>query len=437
MAEQLRMTLSSQGIRTISRAALLGNLVAVGIQYRSSRLVIFLWWLAVISLAILLLSSYWPRTVVPFPTFEKMLTEGSVHSVEINGNEVKFAAKRGRFKSEIAEASGSTLVGNIVAARVPLRFGSSSEGIAATWTLWGLLILLLSTLLVLPINTPRPTLARSPARLASLGDKKVTFKDLAISEEKLAVIKSFRDFLHEAQKFQRLGGRMEKGALIIGPPGSGKTYLMRAIAGEFNVPAFQVSGGEFLQPSPELASERIRDLFEQGKKNAPCVICIDEFEALVRSRTLWPDGLSLYLEAASSQFLSELDGFQTNEGVIVFGATSRPELLDPAVTRSGRLGTVVLLGPPRLEEVEELLRIQLRKIPLGEDVDLSALASEYKSRFPNAQYADFVEIIQQAPIAVGRTAGKFLTQADLLNALSSWESRASASAANAGQNADS
>ena len=214
---------------------------------------------------------------------------------------------------------------------------------------------------------------KSRARLLSMQQKKVTFKDVAGVDEAKEELREIIEFLREAQKFQKLGGRIPKGVLLVGPPGTGKTLLARAVAGEANVPFFSISGSDFVEMFVGVGASRVRDLFEQGKKNAPCIIFIDEIDAVGRHRGAGLGGGHDEREQTLNQLLVEMDGFESNEGVILMAATNRPDVLDPALLRPGRFDRRVVVSRPDVRGREEILRVHTRKIPLAEDVDLSVL----------------------------------------------------------------
>ena len=205
---------------------------------------------------------------------------------------------------------------------------------------------------------------KSRARLHSTQQKKVTFKDVAGVEEAKEELQEIIEFLREPQKFQKLGGRIPKGVLLIGSPGTGKTLLARAIAGEASVPFFSISGSDFVEMFVGVGASRVRDLFEQGKKNAPCIIFIDEIDAVGRHRGAGLGGGHDEREQTLNQLLVEMDGFESNEGVILVAATNRPDVLDPALLRPGRFDRRVVVGRPDVQGREAILKVHTKKIPL-------------------------------------------------------------------------
>ena len=218
---------------------------------------------------------------------------------------------------------------------------------------------------------------KSRARLLTAHQKKVTFKDVAGVEEAKEELQEIIDFLKEPQKFQKLGGRIPKGVLLVGPPGTGKTLLARAIAGEANVPFFSISGSDFVEMFVGVGASRVRDLFEQGKKNAPCIIFIDEIDAVGRHRGAGLGGGHDEREQTLNQLLVEMDGFESNEGVILIAATNRPDVLDPALLRPGRFDRRVVVARPDVKGREGILAVHVRKIPLAEDVDISGDCAQH------------------------------------------------------------
>jgi cell division protease FtsH len=249
---------------------------------------------------------------------------------------------------------------------------------------------------------------KSRARLLSMQQKKVTFKDVAGVEEAKEELREIIEFLREAQKFQKLGGRIPKGVLLVGPPGTGKTLLARAVAGEANVPFFSISGSDFVEMFVGVGASRVRDLFEQGKKNAPCIVFIDEIDAVGRHRGAGLGGGHDEREQTLNQLLVEMDGFESNEGVILMAATNRPDVLDPALLRPGRFDRRVVVSRPDVRGREEILRVHTRKIPLAEDVDLSVLSRGT----PGFSGADLANMVNEAALAAARQNRKAVLHYD-------------------------
>ena len=249
---------------------------------------------------------------------------------------------------------------------------------------------------------------KSRARLLSMQQKKVTFKDVAGVDEAKEELKEIIEFLREAQKFQKLGGRIPKGVLLVGPPGTGKTLLARAVAGEANVPFFSISGSDFVEMFVGVGASRVRDLFEQGKKNAPCIIFIDEIDAVGRHRGAGLGGGHDEREQTLNQLLVEMDGFESNDGVILVAATNRPDVLDPALLRPGRFDRRVIVGRPDVRGREEVLAVHAKKVPVADDVDLRVMARGT----PGFSGADLANMVNEAALVAARFNRKSVTMDD-------------------------
>ena len=249
---------------------------------------------------------------------------------------------------------------------------------------------------------------KSRARLLSAQQKKATFKDVAGTDEAKEELQEIIEFLKDPQKFQKLGGRIPKGVLLVGPPGTGKTLLARAIAGEANVPFFSISGSDFVEMFVGVGASRVRDLFEQGKKNAPCIIFIDEIDAVGRHRGAGLGGGHDEREQTLNALLVEMDGFESNDGVILIAATNRPDVLDPALLRPGRFDRRVVVARPDVKGREEILRVHTRKVPLADDVDLSVIARGS----PGFSGADLANLVNEAALWAARQNRKTVMMAD-------------------------
>ena len=249
---------------------------------------------------------------------------------------------------------------------------------------------------------------KSRAKLLNNQQKRVTFKDVAGVEEAKEELQEIIEFLKDPQKFQKLGGRIPKGVLMVGPPGTGKTLLAKAIAGEANVPFFSISGSDFVEMFVGVGASRVRDLFEQGKKNAPCIIFIDEIDAVGRHRGAGLGGGHDEREQTLNQLLVEMDGFESNDGVILVASTNRPDVLDPALLRPGRFDRRVVVGRPDVKGREGILKVHTRKIPLDENVDISVIARGT----PGFTGADLANIVNEAALNAARYNKKVVTMSD-------------------------
>ena len=249
---------------------------------------------------------------------------------------------------------------------------------------------------------------KSRARLLTSQQKKVTFKDVAGIEEAKEELQEVIEFLREPQKFQKLGGRIPKGVLLVGAPGTGKTLLARAVAGEANVPFFSISGSDFVEMFVGVGASRVRDLFEQGKKSAPCIVFIDEIDAVGRHRGAGLGGGHDEREQTLNQLLVEMDGFDSNEGVILIAATNRPDVLDPALLRPGRFDRRVVVNRPDVRGRAGILRVHTKKVPLAADVDLHVLARGT----PGFSGADLANMVNESALFAARQNRKVVTMHD-------------------------
>jgi cell division protease FtsH len=249
---------------------------------------------------------------------------------------------------------------------------------------------------------------KSRAKLLTEKHGRVTFEDVAGIDEAKAELEEIVDFLRDPQKFQRLGGKIPKGVLLVGPPGTGKTLLARSIAGEANVPFFTISGSDFVEMFVGVGASRVRDMFEQGKKNAPCLIFIDEIDAVGRHRGAGLGGGNDEREQTLNQMLVEMDGFESNEGVIIIAATNRPDVLDPALLRPGRFDRQVVVPNPDVVGREKILRVHMRKVPLASDVDPKTIARGT----PGFSGADLANLVNEAALLAARMGRRTVGMAE-------------------------
>jgi cell division protease FtsH len=349
--------------------------------------------------------------------FMSDVDQGNIRELTVNGMEVRGKRKDGSAFHTTAPSNYFTpeMLKSLQSKGVNITFRDINSGSLPLQLLgtWAPLILLgaLWFFMIRQMQTggnKALSFGKSRARLLSMQQKKVTFKDVAGVEEAKEELREIIEFLREAQKFQKLGGRIPKGVLLVGPPGTGKTLLARAVAGEANVPFFSISGSDFVEMFVGVGASRVRDLFEQGKKNAPCIIFIDEIDAVGRHRGAGLGGGHDEREQTLNQLLVEMDGFESNEGVILMAATNRPDVLDPALLRPGRFDRRVVVSRPDVRGREEILRVHTRKIPLAEDVDLSVLARGT----PGFSGADLANMVNEAALAAARQNRKAVLQYD-------------------------
>ncbi|HTC49910.1 MAG TPA: ATP-dependent zinc metalloprotease FtsH [Candidatus Aquilonibacter sp.] len=352
---------------------------------------------------------------VNFSQFMNDVDQSKVHDVQIDGMQLHGKYSDGSAFHTTVPANYPEMIKSLHDKGVSMTFRDANSG---SWPLqllgtWAPLILLgaLWFFMIRQMQTggnKALSFGKSRARLLSMQQKKVTFKDVAGVEEAKEELREIIEFLREAQKFQKLGGRIPKGVLLVGPPGTGKTLLARAVAGEANVPFFSISGSDFVEMFVGVGASRVRDLFEQGKKNAPCIIFIDEIDAVGRHRGAGLGGGHDEREQTLNQLLVEMDGFESNEGVILMAATNRPDVLDPALLRPGRFDRRVVVSRPDVRGREEILRVHTRKIPLAEDVDLSVLARGT----PGFSGADLANMVNEAALAAARQNRKAVLMFD-------------------------
>ncbi|HVA71573.1 MAG TPA: ATP-dependent zinc metalloprotease FtsH [Candidatus Limnocylindrales bacterium] len=392
-----------------------------------------LFWMAMILLAVLLwrmasTGGQTARDQAPsYTDFQTQVQNGNVSdatimlspsSAEIHGdyrepvveNNNKFAS----FKVTVPKETLNDLTKELQAKNVDVSIKEVRNNDWLTLLLDGLPFLLLVGFVLIMMRQMQAggnkalSFGKSRARLLTAQQKKATFKDVAGIEEAKEELQEIIDFLKDPQKFQRLGGRIPKGVLLVGPPGTGKTLLARAIAGEANVPFFSISGSDFVEMFVGVGASRVRDLFEQGKKNAPCIIFIDEIDAVGRHRGAGLGGGHDEREQTLNALLVEMDGFESNEGVILIAATNRPDVLDPALLRPGRFDRRIVVPRPDVKGREEILRVHTRKVPISENVNLSILARGT----PGFSGADLANLVNEAALWAARQNRKTVTMED-------------------------
>jgi cell division protease FtsH len=382
-----------------------------------------LFWIAILLTAVLLYqlvqrSSTGSTTTFPFSRFLQEIHNNNIKEVKISDSDVTGTMASGeQFKTYIPMEYPELI--NMLQERGVVINGepkSQSPWLAALVS-WAPFLFLIGFWIFFMRQMQSGgnkalSFGKSRARLLTAHQKKVTFKDVAGVEEAKEELQEIIDFLKEPQKFQKLGGRIPKGVLLVGPPGTGKTLLARAIAGEANVPFFSISGSDFVEMFVGVGASRVRDLFEQGKKNAPCIIFIDEIDAVGRHRGAGLGGGHDEREQTLNQLLVEMDGFESNEGVILIAATNRPDVLDPALLRPGRFDRRVVVPRPDVKGREGILAVHVRKIPLAEDVDISVIARST----PGFSGADLANLVNEAALNAARMNQKTVNHEDFESA---------------------
>jgi cell division protease FtsH len=317
---------------------------------------------------------------ISFSEFMSWADGGTIAHVDITGQDIAGQTKGGEPFRTYAPSQYDGLVNKLIDRGVVVK---AKEPTASPWASllysWGPVMLMIGFWVFFMRQMQSGgnkalSFGKSKAKLSSSSQKKVTFKDVAGVDEAKEELQEIIEFLKEPQKFQKLGGRIPKGVLLMGPPGTGKTLLARAVAGEANVPFFSISGSDFVEMFVGVGASRVRDLFEQGKKNAPCIVFIDEIDAVGRHRGAGLGGGHDEREQTLNQLLVEMDGFESNEGVILVAATNRPDVLDPALLRPGRFDRRIVVNRPDVKGREGILSVHTRKIPMSDDVEIGTLA---------------------------------------------------------------
>jgi len=391
----------------------------------TARQIIF--WLLIVAGALLLYKLVNPTgknsTAIDLTALYGKIEKGEIKQLTVKQNETVAIDNRGQelrvqltnehMKSELFKKANELTDGNI---RRVDKFEDESGNSNYFWPMlitWAPLLFIIGIWVFMlrqmqSGGNKALSFGKSRAKLLNNQQKRVTFKDVAGVEEAKEELQEIIEFLKEPQKFQKLGGRIPKGVLMMGPPGTGKTLLARAIAGEANVPFFSISGSDFVEMFVGVGASRVRDLFEQGKKNAPCIIFIDEIDAVGRHRGAGLGGGHDEREQTLNQLLVEMDGFESNDGVILIASTNRPDVLDPALLRPGRFDRRVVVSRPDVRGREGILKVHTRKIPLGEDVDISVIARGT----PGFTGADLANLVNEAALNAARYNKKLVAMAD-------------------------
>ena len=361
-------------------------------------------------------SSISSRSIV-YSEFVALVESGEVVSATLDGERVTFSAKDGQNYSTI-QPGGADIAQLLLDNGVAVRAEPQKQSGLAAILISFLPFLILIGVWIYFMNRMQGGrggamgFGKSKAKLLTERHGKITFDDVAGIDEAKDELEEIVEFLRNPQKFSRLGGKIPKGALLVGPPGTGKTLLARAIAGEAGVPFFSISGSDFVEMFVGVGASRVRDMFEQAKKNAPCIVFIDEIDAVGRSRGIGYGGGNDEREQTLNQLLVEMDGFEANEGIIIVAATNRPDVLDPALLRPGRFDRQVQVPNPDIKGREKILGVHSRKVPLGPDVELRIIARGT----PGFSGADLANLVNEAALMAARIGRRFVTMEDFENA---------------------
>jgi cell division protease FtsH len=376
-----------------------------------------LFWIAAGIIIIVLYSLLQPTSTiekVQFSEFLNQVERGEVIDVIITGNQIEGKYSDGRdFKSVVTDKFDG-LVGILRENKVNIDVKDTTRNpwFSYLFTWFPIIILILFWVFFMRQmqsgGNKALSFGKSRAKLFSGVQKKITFKDVAGVKEAKEELQEIIEFLRDPQKFQKLGGRIPKGVILVGAPGTGKTLLARAVAGEADVPFFSISGSDFVEMFVGVGASRVRDLFDQGKKHAPCLIFIDEIDAVGRQRGAGLGGGHDEREQTLNQLLVEMDGFDSNEGIILIAATNRPDILDSALLRPGRFDRHIVVNMPDLKGREEILKVHIRKIPLAKDVNLSVLARSS----PGFSGADLANLVNEAALLAARYGQENVTMSD-------------------------
>ena len=351
---------------------------------------------------------------IPYSDFIAQVEAGDVKAVELDGEKVRITTKDGTQLLTIRPA-GEQVTDKLLEKGVIIQARPQEQSSLLNILLSYLPFLLLIGVWVYFMNRMQGGgrggamgFGKSRAKLLTEKQGRVTFDDVAGIDEAKEELEEIVEFLRNPQKFSRLGGKIPKGALLVGPPGTGKTLLARAIAGEAGVPFFTISGSDFVEMFVGVGASRVRDMFEQAKKNAPCIVFIDEIDAVGRSRGVGMGGGNDEREQTLNQLLVEMDGFEANEGVIIVAATNRKDVLDPALLRPGRFDRQIHVPMPDIKGREKILTVHARKVPVGPDVDLRIIARGC----PGFSGADLANLVNEAALMAARFGRRFVTMID-------------------------
>ncbi len=357
---------------------------------------------------------------IAYSEFLQQLDNGRIQSVTISGDRITGTYSDSNVGFQTYSPGDSTLVQRLEDRGVTINVRPESDG---SNSIFGYLISWLPMLLILGVwiffmrqmqsgSGRAMGFGKSKAKLLTEAHGRVTFQDVAGVDEAKQDLEEIVEFLRDPQKFQRLGGKIPRGVLLVGPPGTGKTLLARSVAGEANVPFFTISGSDFVEMFVGVGASRVRDMFEQAKKNAPCIIFIDEIDAVGRHRGAGLGGGNDEREQTLNQLLVEMDGFEANEGIILIAATNRPDVLDPALLRPGRFDRQVVVPNPDIIGREKILKVHVRNVPLAPNVDLKVIARGT----PGFSGADLSNLVNEAALMAARRNKRLVTMAEFEDA---------------------
>jgi len=357
------------------------------------------------------------QTSIPYSQFLAEVENGSVADVTIQGNNISGQYRNGAGSFTTYAPNDPKLVETLSGTGVKITAAPSDDNVPSLFSIlvsWFPMLLLIGVWVFFMRQMQggggkAMGFGKSKARLLTEKSGRVTFEDVAGIDEAKQELEEVVEFLKDPQKFQRLGGKIPKGVLLVGPPGTGKTLLARAIAGEANVPFFTISGSDFVEMFVGVGASRVRDMFEQGKKNAPCIIFIDEIDAVGRHRGAGLGGGNDEREQTLNQLLVEMDGFEANEGVILIAATNRPDVLDPALLRPGRFDRQVVVPNPDILGREKILKVHMRKVPLAPDVNAKVIARGT----PGFSGADLANLVNEAALLAARKNRRVVAMQEL------------------------
>ena len=370
-------------------------------------------------------SSYQPL-VIPYSEFQKALKDGNVREITVLSNTItgKIAVKNEK-NGQMEEKKFKTVIVNPEIVKQLEQYNVTYSGEIENTFFRDLLSWVLPLAIFIGIwfflirrlgqqaQSQAMSIGRSKAKVYMVKDNKITFKDVAGVDEAIEELEEVIEFLKTPEKFSRIGGRIPKGILLVGPPGTGKTLLAKAVAGEANVPFFWLSGSDFVEMFVGVGAARVRDLFNQAKEKAPCIIFVDELDALGKARGMGLTGGHDEREQTLNQLLVEMDGFDTKQGVILVAATNRPEILDPALLRAGRFDRQVLVDRPDKKGREEILKIHVRNVRMADDVDLEKIAG----MTPGFAGADLENIVNEAALLAARRNKETVTMPEFQEAI--------------------